>query len=210
MSRRLSRIFLFLVIALTSSSVFAQSANTSLRGVIKDPTGALVSGAKVNLVDNATGLSYSADANASGEYQFTRRLSTLSLSRPPASRRRLASQNCSSISRQPSILLSASPQRRRFSTSQLKPRRSTPPTPRSETQQITTPFRRSPARPATSRICSHSSPVSSICLRPQIPPCRIAAAAQSTGNVPTRATLLSMASTTTIRSTASLSLVSSV
>ena len=71
MSRRLSRIFLFLVIALTSGSVFAQSANTSLRGVIKDPTGALVSGAKVNLVDNATGLSYSADANASGEYQFT-------------------------------------------------------------------------------------------------------------------------------------------
>jgi hypothetical protein len=70
MSRRLSRIFLFLILALTSSSVFAQSANTSLRGVIKDPTGALVPKAKISLVDNATGLSYSAETNASGEYQF--------------------------------------------------------------------------------------------------------------------------------------------
>ncbi|MGD0445650.1 MAG: carboxypeptidase-like regulatory domain-containing protein, partial [Edaphobacter sp.] len=71
MSRRLSGIVLFLILALASTSVFAQSANTSLRGVIKDPTGALVPGAKINLVDSATGLSYSAAANNSGEYQFT-------------------------------------------------------------------------------------------------------------------------------------------
>jgi hypothetical protein len=71
MSRRLSRIVLFLILAIASTSVFAQSANTSLRGVIKDPTGALVPDAKINLVDNATGLSHSAQTNASGEYQFT-------------------------------------------------------------------------------------------------------------------------------------------
>jgi hypothetical protein len=71
MSRRLVSIAIFLALALASASVFAQSANTSLRGVIKDPTGALVPGAKINLVDNATGLSFSAVTSASGEYQFT-------------------------------------------------------------------------------------------------------------------------------------------
>jgi hypothetical protein len=71
MSRHLSRIVLFLLLSLTATFTFAQSANTSLRGVVKDPTGALVAGAKINLTDKATGQSYSAEANASGEYQFT-------------------------------------------------------------------------------------------------------------------------------------------
>ena len=71
MSRHLSRIVLFLLLSLTATFTFAQSANTSLRGVIKDPTGALVPGAKINILDNATGQSYSAEASSSGEYQFT-------------------------------------------------------------------------------------------------------------------------------------------
>jgi hypothetical protein len=49
---------------------FGQSATTSLRGIIKDPSGALVPGAKVNLIDKAKGASYSAIANASGLYTF--------------------------------------------------------------------------------------------------------------------------------------------
>jgi hypothetical protein len=71
MSRHLSKIVLFLLLSLTATFTFAQTANTSLRGVVKDPTGALVPGAKINITDKATGLSYSAVANASGEYQFT-------------------------------------------------------------------------------------------------------------------------------------------
>jgi len=50
---------------------FAQSANTSLRGVVKDPSGAVIPGAKVTLVNNATGQTFSTVAGASGEYQFS-------------------------------------------------------------------------------------------------------------------------------------------
>jgi hypothetical protein len=71
MSRRVSRIVLSLLIALTCTLTFAQSANTSLRGVVKDPTGAVIPGAKITLVDNATGRSLSSVADAGGEYQFT-------------------------------------------------------------------------------------------------------------------------------------------
>ena len=60
--------FLFLVMA--ASSGFAQNANTSLRGAVKDPTGAVIPGAKINLVNAATGLSFSADSNPAGEYVF--------------------------------------------------------------------------------------------------------------------------------------------
>jgi hypothetical protein len=48
----------------------AQNANTSLRGVIKDPNGALVPGAKITLTNNADGQTLSAVANSGGEYAF--------------------------------------------------------------------------------------------------------------------------------------------
>jgi hypothetical protein len=50
--------------------VFGQSATTSLRGVVKDPSGALVSGATITLNDNSTGKSYSTTANSTGLYEF--------------------------------------------------------------------------------------------------------------------------------------------
>ena len=49
---------------------FSQMANTSLRGVIKDPSGALVPKAKVTLTDDATGHTFEASSSAAGEYAF--------------------------------------------------------------------------------------------------------------------------------------------
>ena len=48
----------------------SQTANTSLRGTIKDPSGALVPGAKITLFDKATGTTLSAVASSSGLYDF--------------------------------------------------------------------------------------------------------------------------------------------
>jgi hypothetical protein len=53
-----------------ASNSFSQSANTSLRGVIKDPSGAVVPGATVQIVDSATGFKTSATSNGAGEYRL--------------------------------------------------------------------------------------------------------------------------------------------
>lgn len=47
-----------------------QTASTSLRGVVKDPSGALVPGADVNLLNKANGKTLSATANNAGLYVF--------------------------------------------------------------------------------------------------------------------------------------------
>ena len=49
---------------------FGQTATTSLRGTIKDPSGALVPGAKITIVDSASGNSLSRVADSSGSYAF--------------------------------------------------------------------------------------------------------------------------------------------
>jgi hypothetical protein len=49
---------------------FSQNANTSLRGTVKDPSGALVPGARITLVDKANGQTFTAMAGNSGQYQF--------------------------------------------------------------------------------------------------------------------------------------------
>ena len=49
---------------------FGQTASTSLRGVVKDPTGALVPGAKITIVDAAKGATFTATANSTGSYTF--------------------------------------------------------------------------------------------------------------------------------------------
>jgi len=54
----------------TATLVFAQNATTSLRGVITDPSGSLVPGAKILLTDKANGQTLSATANNAGEYVF--------------------------------------------------------------------------------------------------------------------------------------------
>lgn len=59
--------FLLVVCAATG---FSQNATTSLRGVIKDSSGAVVPATKVTLTDNATGRTLSATSNASGDYAF--------------------------------------------------------------------------------------------------------------------------------------------
>jgi hypothetical protein len=54
----------------TAALTYGQNANTSLRGVVKDPNGALVPGAKIELTDKANGQSLTATSNSSGEYVF--------------------------------------------------------------------------------------------------------------------------------------------
>jgi hypothetical protein len=50
--------------------ISAQVATTSLRGTIKDPSGALVPGARITLTANATGQTLTTVANSGGQYVF--------------------------------------------------------------------------------------------------------------------------------------------
>lgn len=63
----------WMLLSILFSAVFlhAQNANTSLRGLIRDPAGALVPGAKVTVADNANGQASTAISNNAGEYVFT-------------------------------------------------------------------------------------------------------------------------------------------
>jgi hypothetical protein len=54
----------------TAALSFGQSATTSLRGVVKDPSNALVSGAKVTILDKANGKILTVTANNAGFYTF--------------------------------------------------------------------------------------------------------------------------------------------
>jgi hypothetical protein len=67
---RSHRGWLFLFFLCASTFAFSQTATTSLRGIITDPSGALVSGAKVTLVNAADGSSMSAMASSAGLYAF--------------------------------------------------------------------------------------------------------------------------------------------
>lgn len=59
----------FSLVFLAGTSI-AQIATTSLRGSIKDPTGAVVPGAQVTITNPATGQVLSVTSSASGEYAF--------------------------------------------------------------------------------------------------------------------------------------------
>src|ERR1700693_5339329 len=54
----------------TACLVFAQTATTSLRGTIKDPSGAVVPGAKITITNNANGQVLTATADSAGNYAF--------------------------------------------------------------------------------------------------------------------------------------------
>lgn len=60
---------LFCILSAATFS-FGQLANTSLRGTIKDPSGAVVPGAKITLLDKATGKTMSSLASSGGFYEF--------------------------------------------------------------------------------------------------------------------------------------------
>jgi hypothetical protein len=61
---------MLLCILSTASLIFSQTATTSLRGTVKDPSGALVPGAKVTITNSANGQSLTATADAAGSYTF--------------------------------------------------------------------------------------------------------------------------------------------
>ena len=69
MRRLLWRALLFCILS-AATLASAQTATTSLRGIVKDPSGALVPGAKVKLEDKTNGKTLNATANSSGLYQF--------------------------------------------------------------------------------------------------------------------------------------------
>ena len=58
------------LLAACAAAAFSQNATTSLRGVIKDSSGAVIPGATITLLDNATGRTLSATSGSAGEYQF--------------------------------------------------------------------------------------------------------------------------------------------
>jgi hypothetical protein len=68
-TRRYAYCVLLLLLSL-APSVLAQNATTSLRGSVKDPSGAVVPGATVTLTDNATGKVLQTTSNSGGDYQF--------------------------------------------------------------------------------------------------------------------------------------------
>ena len=66
---RQSLAYLFLAIGFCGVA-WPQAAFTSLRGTITDPSGAVIPGATVSIVNNATRITSTQVAGGSGEYQF--------------------------------------------------------------------------------------------------------------------------------------------
>lgn len=58
------------LVFLAPSVLLSQVATTTLRGVIKDPSGAVVPGAKITLTNGATGQKLEATSSGAGDYQF--------------------------------------------------------------------------------------------------------------------------------------------
>jgi len=69
-NKHLIAISAFVLSLALSFSAFAQVATTSLRGQVKDPSGAVVPGAKITLTNAATGQTINTTSSATGEYTF--------------------------------------------------------------------------------------------------------------------------------------------
>ena len=69
MSKLLAR--LTVLMALLAAPAFAQRFTAAIRGTVSDPSDAVVAGAKVDLKNEATGLTRTASTNDSGNYFFT-------------------------------------------------------------------------------------------------------------------------------------------
>ncbi len=70
-SARVFAISLFLLMLLTSASAWAQKDTGAITGIVTDPSGGVVSGAKVTATDVDRGTTLVATTNAEGEYQFS-------------------------------------------------------------------------------------------------------------------------------------------
>jgi hypothetical protein len=70
-TKRVWGIALSVLLFVCAATAYAQNATTSLRGVVKDPSGAVVPGATITLLNSSTGQSFSATSKGSGEYQLT-------------------------------------------------------------------------------------------------------------------------------------------
>ncbi|MGA9062273.1 MAG: carboxypeptidase regulatory-like domain-containing protein [Terracidiphilus sp.] len=68
--RRFLPEWVYLCILSTATVALSQSATTSLRGVVKDPSGALVPGAKVTLLNPANEVTFNAVTDNAGSYVF--------------------------------------------------------------------------------------------------------------------------------------------
>ncbi|HLZ50966.1 MAG TPA: carboxypeptidase-like regulatory domain-containing protein [Candidatus Acidoferrum sp.] len=62
--------FLTLIVLLAAPMAGAQSTGGRIRGTISDPSGALVAGATVTLISEATGAKRDVQSGTSGEYIF--------------------------------------------------------------------------------------------------------------------------------------------
>src|SRR5262245_23390974 len=71
-SPRVPGFFTVILLALTvlSGAAFAQQTTGNVRGLIKDPTGAVVAGAKVTILDKKTNNTLTTQSTGSGEYEF--------------------------------------------------------------------------------------------------------------------------------------------
>lgn len=67
---RISAAVLMFVFCLFDTAGFAQNATMSLRGAIKDPSGAVVPGATITLSNGATGQTITTTSRSTGEYQL--------------------------------------------------------------------------------------------------------------------------------------------
>ncbi len=67
-SHLLSLLIVLMAMAVTA---LGQTATGSIRGIVSDPSKAIISGAKVNATNKATGATRNANTNSAGEYQFS-------------------------------------------------------------------------------------------------------------------------------------------
>ena len=64
---RFMRLVSVCLLIVSTTIALCQNGNTSLRGVIKDSSGALVPKAKITLLDNATGHTFESTTNGSSQ-----------------------------------------------------------------------------------------------------------------------------------------------
>lgn len=64
------RFFLFILLVACTGSLHGQTASTSLRGTVTDPSGSIVPGASVTIENQASGFHASVMTDASGAYEF--------------------------------------------------------------------------------------------------------------------------------------------